>query len=228
MPNEPIVPPVPPKAPEVPPVVVPPVVPPVVTPPAEPTVYDAAVTAVEAWQANPTPELKTAAQEAVKKAKEFQPTAKVAPEKYDLKLPEGSKLDAKHLESVTAFAKANKLSQDEAKALVERDDAVSKAQYAKLDAEAKQFIESLVPLAKADKDIGGESFDKNVQLAQRVVTKFDTNGVFKKMLDETGYGNHPEVIRIFRNIGNAMKEDELVIAPPAPSEKKSTAQVLFG
>jgi hypothetical protein len=53
---------------------------------------------------------------------EAKPTeAKVVPEKYDLKLPEASLLDASHVEKLTAFAKERGLSNDEAQALLERE-----------------------------------------------------------------------------------------------------------
>ena len=87
--------------------------------------YDAAFTAHEAAQANPDDEtLKEAAKQAMIKARESYaaerkpPAAKVAPEKYDLKLPEGSKLDAKHIEKIAADAKARGLSQEDAQALL--------------------------------------------------------------------------------------------------------------
>lgn len=212
-----------------PPAVVPPVVvptPPVVpaAPIIEPTVYESAASAVEAWQKTPTPELKTAMDEAVKKAKEFKPTpAKVAPEKYDLKLPEGSKLDPKHTEAIAAFAKERGLSQEDAQALLERDNNISKAQQQKDLADFKTHVDAFVPLAQADKEIGGEKFKENVEIASQAV-KFFGNDALKKLFDDTGYGNHPEVLRVFYKVGKAMQNDKSVVITTPPAPVKSTAE----
>lgn len=218
-----------PKAPETPaPVVVP--APEVKLPetPA-PSVHDAAIAAVEAWQTNPTPELKAAAQEAIKQAKEFKPEPAKAdiPEKYELKLPDGAKLDAKHPEAIAAFAKANGLSQKAAQALLERDANYSKAQVEKIDADYKTFMADLAKQAKADPEIGGANFDANVNKSARVIARFDTNGQVQKVLDESGYGSHPEIIRFFTKVFAAMKEDDLVIPSAQPGPKKSMEEKFY-
>lgn len=48
----------------------------------------------------------------------------------------------------------------------------------------------------------------------------------KQYLNETGLGNHPELVRIFANIGKAMSEDGLVTGNSGGV--KSAADVLFG
>lgn len=200
-----------------------------VNPAETPSLHEAAATALEAWEKNPTPELKTAAQEAIKKAKEFkpEPAKPDIPEKYELKLPDGAKLDAKHPEAIATFAKENGLSQKAAQALLERDAAHSKAQTEKIDADYKAFVDDLLVKSKADPEIGGANFDANVNKAQRVIAKFDTDGKLKKVLDESGYGNHPDVIRIFTKIFGAMKEDELVVPSAQPGPKKSMEEKFY-
>lgn len=192
--------------------------------------HDAAISAVEAWKTNPTDDTKKAAMDAVAKAKESLkslPKQKTLPEKYELKLPDGTKLDAKHLEGIATFSKERGLSNEEAQAIVEREHTLLTS-YEKTVAESvKTEIESWAKSSEADKEIGGEKFKENVTLAKQVLDRF-ANDDFKKFLDVSGYGNHPEVLRFVINIGKAMTQDQLVKSTVPPTgEKKSTESVLY-
>lgn len=61
---------------------------------------------------------------------------------------------------------------------------------------------------KADKDIGGSKFDASVAAAKKALTKYGTPEL-QKLLDDTGMGNHPEVVRAFAKVGAAMAEDSV-------------------
>lgn len=205
--------------------------------------FDAAFKAAEAWQATPSDETKKAFEEARAKALESYGNHKKTidetlakhkpPETYDLKLGEGSKLDAKAVEDIAAFAKSNGLSQDAAKALLEREnanfeayvDAVTAQQKAQLEAEQAEWIKTI----ETDTEIGGANAKKNMELAKRVVEKYGPEG-FAKQLDETGLGNHPGLVKLIVRILKAanFSEDTLVAAPTAPpGERLPTTKVLF-
>lgn len=150
------------------------------------------------------------------------------PEKYDLKLPEGSLLQAKAIEEVAALAKEQKLSNEEAQALIEqRHKAVAdydadqqKLMTETVDGWAKQVSE--------DSEIGGQAHRQNVELAHRVAKRFGSSE-FSKVLNESGLGNHPEFVRTFLRIGKAMSEDQLVITDSDLSAAdESPASVLYG
>lgn len=192
MPEE-VVPPVTP-----PPVVTPPVVtPPVVTPPIEPVV---------------TPPVST---------KEPVVEKPVAPEKYDLKLPEGSILDAKAMERIAAISKAQGLTNEMAQTLLENE---NKAVASYVDEQSKAWIVE----AKNDKEIGGDGFTQNVALAQRVVERFGSDAL-KAELNRFGYGNHPELVRLFSRVGRAMSEDQLVRpGSQAGGGKRSMEDIFYG
>lgn len=206
--------------------------------------HDAAFLALEASYKEPENEqLKSAAKEAQEKAKlayktEFEslkkqiPEKPVVPEKYDLRLPEKSKLDAKHLEGIAAFAKERGLSQEHAAALVERENKVREEiensfHEAQVN-ELKVLPEKWAEAAKADKEIGGDKFNENVEMSKRVIEKFG-NDAFKEALNNTGLGNHPELIRVFSKIAKAFGEDKLVVASSQQkSEIKPLADRLYG
>lgn len=146
---------------------------------------------------------------------------------FDLKLPEGSFLDAAHIEKVIAFAKSKGLSNEQAQEQLNKDAETVKAESHKAQmAQIEKNKTEWFKLAEGDKEIGGAVFKENAELAKRVVHKFATEP-FIKALDETGLGNHPELIRVFARIGKEMGEDRLVIPSAQTSGKKSVAEIFY-
>lgn len=148
------------------------------------------------------------------------------PVELKLALPEGSQLDPTVVEKIVAESKARGLSQEQAQArLNEAHEAVAtyvKGQDAVLETEKKAWIDSL----KADKEIGGVAFDENVTMAKRAVDAFGSEG-FKKALNDSGLGNHPELVRTFARIGRSIADDKLVRPGQAPAAKKTPEQVFY-
>lgn len=153
----------------------------------------------------------------------------IVPEKYDLKLPEGSLLRAQDLEKIASLAKERGLSNEDAQKLVVTKDETYRELLSKQQEELKQKTQTeWINEGKNDKEIGGDAFQKNVEMAKRVVQKFGSES-FQKTLSETGLGNHPELVRTFARIGKLMSEDQLVIgATGAVKTKKSAEEVLYG
>lgn len=86
-------------------------------------------------------------------------------------------------------------------------DLFTSRETAEADALAKAQAEWL-QTAKADKEIGGASFEANTLLAKKAMVKFGGESL-QAWLQETGLGNHPELIRAFVRIGKAMAEDSI-------------------
>lgn len=150
--------------------------------------------------------------------KEEQPPTpkKVVPEKYDLKVADDSVLDALAVEKIAAYAKEQGLSQQEAQELLEGEaEAVAK--------ERKELSERYLKASKEDKEIGGEAFQQSVEVGLKAVERFGSPAL-RKILDQSGYGNHPEWIRFVSKIGKAMKDDKFISAP-APSGKEGKSIV---
>lgn len=145
-----------------------------------------------------------------------------------LKLPEGSKLDAKRVEDVSAWAKAKNIAPEVAQEILNREhEAVSTAAAAQA-AEVERVKETWLNELKADKEIGGDKLNQHVEPAKRLVDKFGSES-FKKALDETGLGNHPELVRFLSGIAKAVGEDKLVLPGASPAgAKKSVEEVFYG
>ncbi len=192
------------------------------------TITQATVTAYDAWQAEPENEdLKTGFTQAIEKAKGYKaPEPPKPPDKYELKLPEGSLLDPSATERISAYAKEKGLSMEAAQEVLNRENqavtAHHESQLKQVDVIKTQWVKD----AEADKEIGGEKFKENIELAKRVIDKFGSDA-FKTALNETGFGNHPEVIRIFTKIGRLMGEDKLVMAK-SQAGSKTMEEVFYG
>lgn len=63
--------------------------------------------------------------------------------------------------------------------------------------------------AKADKEIGGAKWAETETLAARALDTFGApaGSEIRKLLTESGFGDHPEMIRMFRKIGETLGED---------------------
>lgn len=60
-------------------------------------------------------------------------------------------------------------------------------------------------LARKDKDIGGDKFSENVAIAVKGLEKFGSPEL-KALLNQTGLGSHPEVIKAFHRVGKLVSD----------------------
>lgn len=146
---------------------------------------------------------------------------------YDLKLSENSLLDPAKVDEVKAYAKSKNLSPEQAQDLLNREEALLKSFVNEQQEEIKKASEEWKKQALLDKEIGGENFNKNVEFAHRAMKRFG-NETLTKYLDESGLGNHPDVIRMFMKIGQSMAEDKIIGSNSQGGQKKSLEEVFYG
>lgn len=156
-----------------------------------------------------------------------QGTAPVVPESYDLKLPENALLDAKALEGVSEFAKELKLSNEQAQKLLERENAAVQS-YAQAQTEQRQQdITAWEGEITADKEFGGDHLKESLESAKGVLKRFDPDGGVLELLDQSGYGSHPKVLRFLARIGKASKEDTIHKGGAPTGGPKTLAERLY-
>ncbi len=127
----------------------------------------------------------------------------------DFTLPEG--YDLGNLgDEFKNIAKEYKLTQEQAQKLVDLDVKRSQAYQESIKQAAVAWQEA----SKADKEFGGDSLDENMGLAKKALDTFGTPEL-KTLLDQSGLGNHPEIIRAFYRAGKAISEDRLVTGATA-------------
>lgn len=156
---------------------------------------------------------------------EDEKSAKV-PEKYDFETDDDSPLSDAALDKIAQYAKEQGLSQEAAQKLVDiQEDNMKQLKEAQVE-ELKTAAEGWKSAAEADKEIGGDEFGKNCELAKRVVDRFGTED-FKQTLNETGLGNHPELLRFVSRIGREVSEDTLVLPGSQNTKAERTYEDLF-
>ena len=63
--------------------------------------------------------------------------------------------------------------------------------------------------SRADPEFGGEKLNENLAIANRALEAYDPQGTIRAMLAETGYGNHPDLIRFMLAIGRDLSPDRM-------------------
>jgi hypothetical protein len=82
--------------------------------------------------------------------------------------------------------------------------------------------------SKSDKEIGGEQLSQNLAVAKKALDAFGTPEL-RTLLNESGLGNHPEIIRAFYRAGKQISEDSFVPGSTRPgANSRSAAQALYG
>jgi hypothetical protein len=142
-----------------------------------------------------------------------------APEKYEFTAPEGTQYDSQMLEAFSGAARAANLSQEAAQKLIETmAPAIAARQADQVQAVHKEWLSA----SSADKEFGGEKLTENLGVARKALENFGSPEL-RSLLDTTGLGNHPEVIRFMYRAGKAISEDSFVggKATPAADGAKS-------
>lgn len=150
-----------------------------------------------------------------------------APEEYaDFTLPEGVKSDPEVMTKFKALAKERNLSQTDAQKFADLS-AELQTKHATAQSEALKALNTgWIEANKTDKEFGGDKLQENLAIAQKAIKAFASPELIS-LLNQTGFGNNPELIRAFYRAGKAMSEDTFVPAGGAAPAGKSAAEVLY-
>lgn len=141
-----------------------------------------------------------------------------APEKYEL-IPEGWTIDEGLMGEVEPVLRELNLTNDQANALLPivpkiMAKASDAAMQSIIDAGAAQRKEWFDAFA-ADPEIGGSNREATIALAAKGLSAlgFAEGHPFRALMTETGFGNHPDMIRTFRALGEMTAEDGTFFRP---------------
>ncbi|ALH82911.1 hypothetical protein [Sphingopyxis macrogoltabida] len=164
-----------------------------------------------------------------------------APEAYDL-TTEGVELDAEAVAEAEPVLRELGLTNDQAKKFVplaaklmdRAVDATVSDIVAKGNAQRKEWLDS----AKAADDIGGAKWDATMHMAAKGLdalgfVKADKEKnveahPFRLALEATGFGNHPDMIRICAKLGELVSEDgDFVRADASAASREPVSKRLY-
>jgi hypothetical protein len=145
---------------------------------------------------------------------------------FKINAPDDFILPATHLEDVTSFAKEHKIDVATAEKILARENNLVKEVLSEQEKAHTQNIQTWINEAKADQEIGGEKLKESAEMSRRALKSFGSEGL-EKILNETGYGNHPEVLRIFSRIGRVMANDKMVKGGNETVHKEKPIEDIF-
>lgn len=158
------------------------------------------------------PQAGDAAQPEAGTAENQQPSEAAAvdapPEEYVFTAPEGMEYDAETMGVYAEAAREAGLSQEKADLILGKLAPHMAEKQAQALAQAR---EDWAASAKADKEYGGEKLAESLGTAKKALDAFGTPEL-QTLLNESGLGNHPEIIRFMVRAGRAISQDTFVPA----------------
>lgn len=137
------------------------------------------------------------------------------PEKYEFKAPEGKEFDPAVIGQFSEVAKELGLSQDAAQKILDKmGPTLASRQVEAIEAARTEWANA----STTDKEFGGDKLTENLSVAKKALDSFGTPEL-RTLLNQSGLGNHPEVIRFMYRAGKAISEDGFV-----PGSRSSTAE----
>jgi hypothetical protein len=135
------------------------------------------------------------------------------PEEYTFTPPEGITYAPEFIGSYGAAARELGISRDQAQKMIDRMAPVLMRQ------QQQQQVANRIAWEKSsreDGEFGGAAMEENINTARRGMNAFASPGL-RKMLNETGLGNHPEFIRMFYRVGKSISSDDSFVRGVAPA-----------
>lgn len=146
---------------------------------------------------------------------------------FELKLPDGLEVDQQALDAFDAIAKDKTLSPAERAQKVL--DLAAKREQDRIEAH-KTRVAEWADQVRNDKDIGGDKLTETLATAKKAV---DLGGPeLRELLNVSGLGNHPTVVKFMHTVGKALSEDRFERGRPAAgvagNSDEARAQRLYG
>lgn len=145
-----------------------------------------------------------------------------------LEVGEDSLVDKQAVDDLKAFAKEHELKPEVAQKILDKQDQALRGLADSLETARVKEISEWREASENDTEIGGENLAKSVELSKSAIKQFASEG-FVDLLNESGAGNHPEVVRFLSKIGKLIANDELIRSDaPGTVRQKSTEEVFYG
>lgn len=154
------------------------------------------------------------------------------PESYELTAPDGLTLVKDDIDAATPVFKELGLSNEQANKLMpvaaqfaqRIADRIASEQLSQVAEWRRERLDE----AKSDPEVGGAKWDESIALSAKALDQFGApkGSPFRTALDESGWGNHVEFVRMFAKIGRAIGEDGFARAD-ATATKRSDAELFY-
>lgn len=165
------------------------------------------------------------------KSKSKDDDAEALPEKYELTPPDGFEINDEIIAELDPVLRDLKLNNDQANKLMPLAGSFAeRIMKQQNDAFAEQ-ASNWAKEAKADPEIGKGNWKETEAFVAKALDEFGAGegSEFRQLLDNTKLGNHPAMIRMFRQIGERLTGDTQFVRSDAGAQvKRSREEVLYG
>lgn len=149
----------------------------------------------------------------------------VVPEAYEIAPGEGYEVTPEIMEVVSPLFKKYNLTQEGAQELANAHMDIMKKQSEAAEKFRTDMIQGWVKEIKNDPEFGGSKFNENMAMARRGLRAISPSGEGKtaltELLEASGMGNHPEIIKAFARVGRMVKEDSVLDKGTVASDKSA-------
>lgn len=147
-----------------------------------------------------------------------------SPEDYVFHFAPETVVDKALIDDFRRFAFEQKMSLENARLMAKFYETYVQGQSKKRSMEQAELLKNMQKACEEDGEYGGLGFYDNMRYAKMAMLRFD-DGSLAKILNETGFGSHPEVVRFMYRVGRALAEKDMPRAQNA--EKEQSAAELF-
>lgn len=163
--------------------------------------------------------------------KEEPDPATLPPEKYELAAPEGFTIDETVMAEADPIFRDIGLTNDQANKLMPLAGKFAERIAAQQNDAFQAMKTDWAKAAKKDPELGGANWSETENLVAKALDAFGApkDSEFRSLLNETGLGNHPEMLRMFRKIGAQIGDGgELARSDTGAPTRKTREDVLYG
>jgi hypothetical protein len=144
----------------------------------------------------------------------------------DLSVGEGYELDAEVFDQFKGLLSEINVPKEAAQKLLDLQTAIetkrAEAYQAALVEQSQQWEQQV----KADKELGGDNFEKTQAVAIKAIESFGSPEL-RQLLNDSGLGNHPELVKFCHRVGLKFSEDSVVLPGTQAGATKSIAERLW-
>lgn len=150
-----------------------------------------------------------------------------APEKYeDFAVPDGVTVDPATMDEASGIFKEMNLSQENAQKLIDFQAKRAAEDMKNASDTWSKTMDEWAASAKSDKEFGGAKFEENISIAKEGKEAFGGEE-FDNMLESTGVGNHPEMLRFLVKVGAVVKEHNILQGTSTAASNTTAADRMY-
>lgn len=148
-----------------------------------------------------------------------------SPQDYIFHFAPETAVDEALVDEFRRFAFEQKMSLENARLMAKFYETYVQNQSKKQSREQAELLQAMCRACEEDGEYGGTGFHDNMRYARAAILRFD-DGSLAKILNETGFGSHPEVVRFMYRVGRALAEKDMPSAGRAKPER-SAAELFY-